>query len=151
MRPGYYRGVPLHQNDAVSDGTLESSKQAQLCDEFARTHLMMSGSTPSTKQFPPDEQYEMFLLCEVQLAGNKNELDKEQTETNVLELIRYLNGNGVRIPDIIPEVRRFNSALGSPTRRLVMGLHVGEYRRQRQEAVKASMKAGVVFKEPTFA
>lgn len=96
---------------------------------FSRTHDMMSGSKPNDPQYPYEEQYEMYLLCEVVLPDDKNKLDMDKTEDNLLELIHYLNENGVPVPAIIGKLKDSGvRCFSTRTQSLAMRLHMRDVR-----------------------
>lgn len=86
---------------------------------FAYTHSKMSGRNPSAKQFPPEEQLEMRLVCIVTVRGNKKVVDKVQTEANYLELINYLTEQGVSLLDITGRARSYGRRTQSRSMRLL--------------------------------
>jgi hypothetical protein len=108
---------------------------------FSHTHDMMSGAQPADKQFPHDEQYEMYLICEVAHKADKNQIDVEKTEDNLLEMIHYLNEQGVDVPEIIGTARCFSPR----TRSVAVRLHLKEVR-----ARHASEQAELHFMAPSL-
>lgn len=117
-------------------GKFEVPVTPSLRELFLRTHVSMSGSKPTDYQYPTDEQHEMYFACEVAMAGDSSKIDMEKTEDNLLELLHYLNGNGVPVPEILGTIRCF----GSRTRGVALRLHLKEVReRKKEEERNASM------------
>lgn len=115
-----------------TNGRYEITITPSLRDQFAEKHATMSGSKPGSKQYPYDEQKKMYEICVASKAGAKGQIDWVKTEDNLLELIHFLDANGVAIPDIIPAIRRYSER----TLGISMRLHVLEV-----EAHKIATKA----------
>ncbi len=114
-------------------GNFEVPVTASLRELFSRTHDKMSGSKPDDQQYPHDEQYEMYLACEVTADGDDSKIDTVKTEKNLLELIHYLNENGLAIPCITAYARCFSTR----TRGVATRLHLKEVRERQAEGRSA--------------
>ena len=130
----------MHQSSVVMVGNFSVPVTPNLRELFSRTHAAMSGEEPTSQQFMHDEQYEMYLVCQIAHKGKKGKLDKEQTEDNLLELIDFLFRNGVPVREIIGEIRCF----GKRTRGVAIRLHCEEIRQHKAEAKKVEAEAQAV-------
>lgn len=106
----------------VTEGRYQIAITPSLRELFTHTHAQMSGRDPESKQYPFDEQYEMYLVCQESLPGKKQVIDPEKTEDNLLELLHYLHESGVAVPAIIAEIRCF----GDRTKGVAMRMRVRE-------------------------
>lgn len=111
----------------------EIAHTKELRDTFARIHQEMSGANPSGPQFPFKEQYEMYKSCAVPNRALPDEIDVEKTEDNLLELIHYLNENGVGVTKIFGPARTFSRQ----TQGVSMRLRLDERRRSSDSLFQA--------------
>lgn len=133
----------MQQISPIKVGNFKAAVTTDLRELFAHTHDVMSGSDLTSKQYPLDEQYEMFVVCEVAVKGDKDTLDMERTEENILELLRYLNEQGLRIPEIHPKIRRFSAT----TRAVALKLHLDRVRPDRPKLDPEALES--LFLEPS--
>lgn len=110
-------------------GNFQVPVTPSLRELFSHTHAEMSGSKPTDPQYPSSEQYEMYLACEVPVKGDKDKIDPEKTEDNLLELLHFLTENGVPVPVIYGPIRTF----GRRTKAVSLRFHLDRVRAREAE------------------
>ncbi|MGV9001545.1 MAG: hypothetical protein ACOH18_01140 [Candidatus Saccharimonadaceae bacterium] len=127
----------MHQISSTATEQFKITVTASLRELFAQTHAKTdSDPDAANKKFPTSEQFKLYLVC--QAASND---DAVKFEDNLLELMEYLDEEGLPIAQISIGIRLYSPRTKGVAIRLAIARHRENQMQRKLELQKEREQA----------